>query len=216
MKIIPLRLEVPLGYRVSDDGRCRVPVVDAFDFKLRILNRKEFKEWNTECKTSDALEAKILKLCVIEHPATFRGQPWNWDDVYAGIVASLTDKLLKVSGFGAEPDPEVIRRVQDYLESDESKYDLIIMMAFNYTLDQILEMDSETWHIHTGLAQMKLAALGINPDVILEPQSGGRPTAVVQAPPQEPARGHPTSAKPHKPGVEYSEELEGAFAFYSE
>jgi hypothetical protein len=216
MKIISHRLEVPLGYRVSEDGRCRVPVVDAFDFKLRILNRKEFKDWNTECKTSDELEVKILEHCVLEHPKTFRGQPWDWDEVYAGVVASITDKILKVSGFGSEPDPEVIRKVQDYLESEESKYDLLIMMAFNYTLDEVMEMDSETWHIHTGLAQMKLAALGINPDIILEPQAVTKSPVAGPLPAQDPVRGYPTSVKPHKPGVEYSEELEGAFAFYSE
>lgn len=219
MRIQPLQIKVHLYRETSPDGRLRVPVSEVFNFRIRTLNRREFQAWNLDSLTPSDFEEKILQNCVLEYPDLFRGYPWDWNQVYAGVVAQVIDKIINLSGFGAEPDPDVIQKAQDYIQSEEAKYDLIIMTAFNYKLEELMEMDSDIWHRLAGLAQTKIAMLGIDPDVILDPEGfakkaphgGNMPPGGV--PPHQ-TRGFPTAAKPYKPGVEWGEESEGQFAFF--
>ena len=143
-----------------------------WDFTIRSVSRKEFMVIDIDSNSREELEDKLLELAVIEHPTTFQGEEWDWDNVYAGVVAQVIEQILSISALdGRENSPQVVERTAKYIDSKEARYDLLIMMAFNTTLDEILQMETEIWSRTVGLAYMKLKALGMDPQQLLEEQS---------------------------------------------
>ncbi len=212
----PVQIPYSRGYRALP-GEVRLTLqVEWYAFVIRNLTRREFLLWQTECRSQIELEDRLLKETVLEHPAQFRDQPWDWDEVYAGIVQQLIQKILQLSGFGSHPDPDVLSRTEEYLTSEASRYDLIIMTAFNYKLEEVLELDPDHYHKLVGLAQWKLMLSGIDPQIILNPEAsrkGGPGTQHAPIGPSVP--GQPQYQHGGPASGERRDQVEGAFAFYS-
>ena len=188
----PITISIGIGRKVAEDKYTRIPDTEDFKFLIRTITRREFQIWKSRYEDQpDELEEILIQEAVTETPSTFKGQDWEWDIVYAGIPSQLAIKILNLSGFGSsEPDAGMTQRTEEYVTSDESKYDLIILMAFDLHLEELLDMETEVWHRTLALAYMKLQLLGIDPEAILDPEKAKRkmPTGSM-APPQ--VQGHP-------------------------
>lgn len=168
--IYPITIRHQYGYIYVPGDDWITPLREEFEFTIRCITRSEFQCWNSNLNQSE-FENTILSSAVLSHPEMFRGKPWNWDNVYAGVVERLKQEILKVSGFLGEPHPELIGRVDTYLQSREAKFDLIIMMAFpQYKLEDLMNTDNETWHKISGMAQSRFQLEGLDIDAILDPE----------------------------------------------
>jgi hypothetical protein len=205
----PFVVELQTSSRIHPQTGRRLRVVDQYPFRVRPLTRAEFTQARSSSSGSGSLELEdyILRAAVLETPADFQNQPWDWDRVYAGIAQQVVEKVLGLSGFGCMPDPLVTAPAETYLAGEESRYDLLILMAFNYRLEELWEMAPELWYRLIGLAEMKLALLGVDPQQILNPTGKkAAPKASVTLPPSV-IRNHPRSDR---------SEVERAFSWTSE
>lgn len=115
-------------------------------------------------------EGHVLRQCVISAPTHFEGRPWDWDECFAGVAVQVLTKIYNLSGLGSEADPEIVRAVEDYLGSTEARFDLVIMTAYNYKLEELMVMDHRDWHMLVGISQMKLEMMEIDTEAILYPE----------------------------------------------
>lgn len=175
MHVYPVELALPLGYRFDPQKGYVAKCFETLPFVIRTISRKQYRSWTEYNQSMSFLEERVLEECVLSYPAYFGGQPWDWEEIPAGIVDQLVKQVLNMSGWGEAPSPVIQQRVQDYLESEEAKYDLLIMTAFPYKREELEEMDLEDWQALAGMAPIKLAVVGIDPNLILDPK-GARKT----------------------------------------
>jgi hypothetical protein len=176
VKLFPRLLAVP--------GRARlVPHAEEFTFRIRHVTRREFQDWKLAAPDQAALEDQLLQAAVLAHPATFRGEPWDWERVYAGLPQQVIDRILQVSGFTEVADPDVMARTEEYLNSETSQFDLLIVTALNYKVEEVWDMDPDTYHRVLGLAQRKLQIFGIQAPVGGAGGAGGGAAAPPSGPP---------------------------------
>lgn len=185
MRVYPVTISHTLRWEAVPGGTIQ-PVCDHYRFTVRPITRQEYQDWELLCHSDNEMEARILDEAVQSYPQTLRttaGEvPWSWDRVPAGVVANLLETVLQLSGFGENAHPLIIERANQYLNSPGARQDLIILMAFDYNLDDLLAMDSESWHKLLGMAMKKLHALGIDPNSLFAPprqSAGPSPEAVM-------------------------------------
>lgn len=189
-------IELSRGVMVPS-GACRLlRIAESFPFSVRSMSRAEFARWRADSSCDMTFQDQVLAECVLAHPDRFQEEPWEWDAVYAGVVQQVFEKIMGLSGFGPAPDPELIGNAEQYLRGEEARYDLLLMTAFNYRLEEILALDSELWHRLVGLAEMKLVWMGFDPNQILNPEAvkkkGGQVGgAAAHLPPAGAVRGAP-------------------------
>lgn len=220
MYTYPLVLYAGIGVKPSDDLRGYVPEGESFEFLIRGITRKELRDWKVLYSNVFDLQDRVLKEAVLSHPEEFHGEPWNWDNVYAGIVESVIQSISSISGFEGEPDPRVISEVEEYLLSEESGYDLMIMTALNYKLSELREMDATEWYTLIGISRRKLTLLDLNADAFIDPeavsankpQRGGFMPSQTQRTPNGPAMLQGSQ----KPGVERMDTSSDFMIFSSE
>jgi hypothetical protein len=177
----PIILRVPLRHAVSPDGRRIEHLHDEFHFQVRGITRAEYKSWTLQHPDRVDLEERVLAEAVVSHPPTFHDQPWDWDQLYFGVAHQLVNEILAISGYGGGPHPTLTARVDEYFGGEESKYDLLILTAMPYTIEQLMEMEPEMWHLAVRHSCEKLWRMGIDPDSILNPEAYEKKTKRAQA-----------------------------------
>jgi hypothetical protein len=193
----PFIAVLPRGVVTHPDGSQTPSYYEEYLFTIRSVNRREYQQWQVACPDISDLEEKIIQEGVISHPESFAGQPWEWGNVLAGLFQQVLDGIIAFSGLGENPDPQITEDVQAYLKSEEAKIDLMIMTAFNYKYEELLEMDARTYQILTGQAYRKLCTMGIDPALFLDPENTSQrkaaspsgPPAHVPGMPAAPVRG---------------------------
>jgi hypothetical protein len=166
----PITLRLFSHWATSPGSMTLVPVEEVFNFRVRPINRLEGMQWRSASRDDNEFGDLVLHHAVLEHPESFRGEPWNWDEIYAGLADQVLRRVLDLSGYG-DGQSELAQRVHEYLESEEAKSDLVILTAFDgLDLEKLLTMAPELYYRSLGLAQTKLALLGLDPDAILNPE----------------------------------------------
>ena len=168
----PVLIQIHRGWAIAPDQLSLVPVCEEYAFQVRTLTRREHQSWRTQYPRTHQFQDHLLRECVVSHPETFDGEPWDWDRVWAGVVDQLLTEILLLSGFGEQPHPEIMARAFDYLQSPASNYDLMILCAFDsVSLDDLFDMHPESWQKLAGQAQRKLQLLGFDPLAITDPEA---------------------------------------------
>lgn len=167
----PVTIGIQRGWQIAPDGILVVPLVDEYSFLVRTLSRREFRLWTSQFPHPDDFEDHLIRETVLRHPPEFRGRPWDWNEVFAGIAQRVVQEVLALSGFAEYPHPEIIGRTEAYLASPESHYDLLIMAAFDgYRLHELEDLSSEQFQKLVSQAQRKLYLIGLDPQAILDPE----------------------------------------------
>jgi hypothetical protein len=167
----PIDLSVFSHWTSASGSLTLVPVTEQFSFRVRPINRLEGMQWRAASRDDHEFGDLVLQHAVIEHPETFRGEPWEWDGIYAGLADQVLRRVLDLSGYG-DGQSELGKRVQAYLDGEDARCDLVILTAFDgMDLEKLLTMTPELYYRSLGLAQQKLALLGLDPDAILDPEA---------------------------------------------
>lgn len=170
--VFPVRVPYCVGYGPRPPRGAVGPLLEFYDFEVRAITRAEHRNWSQLYPSQEVLyEEQILRHAVLKHPETFQGEPWDWDRLPFGIPHALCVEIIHLSGFSHTPHPTIIQRAQTYLDSEEFKYDLLILLAHPYKVEELFDLDPVTWQIAVGMAQIKLAAMGIDPEAILNPKA---------------------------------------------
>jgi hypothetical protein len=165
----PMMVQVYKGYGLLPGTLYLGPLYETFPFLIRGFTRQEYTEWQQRFPRPGDLEDHLLATCVVTQPDQYHNSSWDWNAIPAGIAQQILDKIFSLSGYGDQPDPDITLPVNTYLNSQEAKYDLLIMTAYNYKLEDLLTMDHQHWHQLIGLAQYKLEMMGIDTEMILDP-----------------------------------------------
>lgn len=166
----PVQVQLFQGW--DADARHLFPRIETYQFVVRTVTRREFQNWQLAHPVPTDFEDRLLREAVLETPAEFRGRPWDWDTVLAGIAAQVVEQVLSLSGFSQEPHPFIMERVREYTASEEAKFDMLILTATDaYKLEELQDMHPEDYHKLVALAQWKLGLIGLDPDIILDPEA---------------------------------------------
>jgi hypothetical protein len=170
MNTYPLTVRVYKGWGLPSGSHYLTVLYHTFDFEVRGVTRREYNDWHQQFPDPVEFEGKLLRECVMSGPTHFEGNDWDWDLCFAGAAQQVLDKIYNISGFGTAPDPEITYPVETYLNSIEARFDLVIMSAYNYKLEELMDMDQAHYHKLLGLAQMKLEMMQIDTEAILYPE----------------------------------------------
>lgn len=163
------------GLRTLDPALPPMPAIcpewERVPFTIRTITRQEFRNWQRSYPDRFDFEDRVLQEAVLEHPRTWNGSVWEWDQLPGGLPEQLVQEVLHYSGFSDRgPHPLVMEETQRYLEGDEAKYDLLIKMAFDtYRLNELMDMETAEYNHLLGLAQWKLHLIGFDTDIVLDP-----------------------------------------------
>lgn len=180
----PIDVKVYKGWGLPSGSIYLQQLFHDFQFIVRGITRREYADWTRDFPNQSDLEGKILREAVVDGPKEFMGKPWDWDECFAGVAEQVLEKIYGVSGFGDKPDPAVTEAVEKYLNSEEARFDLVIMAANpSYRLLELMEMDHRDWHMEVGMSQLKLAILaGIDSEEILYPEQAKKKKGGVAVP----------------------------------
>jgi hypothetical protein len=182
MRTFPLTLTVGKGFIPSPDLTKVIPAGETFFFQIRMVTRGEYRRWVSSLDDPYDLEERILQEAVVERPERYHDQPWDWENVPAGLPPRVVQEILFLSGFEEEKHPGIMAEVEAYLASEEAGYDLMIMTAFKYKLEELSELPADEWYRLIGLATRELAILQLNPEVFLDPEKAAKEAQAQQRP----------------------------------
>lgn len=185
----PLDVKVYKGWGLPPGSIYLSPLYYTYNFIVRGVTRNEYYTWLQEYPNPVDFEGKVLREAVLEGPETYRDKPWDWDECFAGVAEQVLEKIYRISGFGTQPDEDVTTAVEKYITSEEARFDLVIMTAYNYKLEELMAMDHRLWHMLVGSAQMKLEMMGIDTEAILYPEKAKKRKAKVALPTGKDATG---------------------------
>lgn len=168
-RIYPLTIYWP---RKVDIGNGTKDVLhEVLNFRIKTLSIAEYQSVRRENPNAFDLEDSIISSYTVEYPEYFGQSLWSWDEVPAGIQSTLYKKILSLSGLQDDPDPIIVAEVNEYIDSDRFKSDLLIMTAFDsYTLENLESLHIANYLKLLRLAQVKLSRLGFPVDAILNPE----------------------------------------------
>lgn len=167
----PIQIRIFQRYGHDPETSKFIAIYDTYSFVVRTLTRREFENLESLDLPMVLLEDRVVEIGCLEHPETFRGEPWDWEKVPAGVVEQLAHRILQLSGFKGDPDPLVLEPATKYLQSEGAKYDLMILTVLpQYKLEDLLDMDVAIWHRIVGHSYSKMLLQGMDPDAILNPE----------------------------------------------
>ena len=108
---------------------------------------------------------------------------------YAGIITTLSEEILKVSGMTDEGAKEFQKEAEEWLISPAGKLECLMMGVFHKPLEEIQNLDPPNWHKSAAAAQLLAASLyGMDVEKFIEydpnkPQVKGRRKTTTMPPP---------------------------------
>ena len=182
MDLYPVTISLPRGW--VGNSRTIVPRFDTYDFTVRPISPRSFQSWRLQYRISAwplaranrtpnelEFEDRIVRESVVSHPELYNGQPWDWEQIAFGLHARLVEEILAYSGVLGHLHPTVMAQLNDYFNNERSKTDAVILTATDsYSLEQLDELGPFEYHRLSWMAQEKLKLIGIDPDIILDPQ----------------------------------------------